>query len=196
MRVNLTDSWQDHLVQKLGEAEIHSFHGAFPCHDEGPGHGVHKGDYKGASIFDMAFPLRIEDERQDVFLHLSLLHQSSIGDCHICIGGEPCERTARRGCDIRLDTVRDLMRTQLDLDISRRYTRQSSFCRYWPLVGYQDYSITKDNGAHDGRYGVSNCLLRLREIHDPYAFVYFVYIHIYTFLIICVVLPPHLFKST
>ncbi len=66
MSSEFTDDWQDHLVQKLGEAEIHSFHGAFSCHDEGPGYGVHKGDYKGASIFDMTFPPRIENERQDL----------------------------------------------------------------------------------------------------------------------------------
>ena len=38
---------QDHLVQKLGEAEIHTLHGAFPRHDEGSGHGVHSGNHKG-----------------------------------------------------------------------------------------------------------------------------------------------------
>ncbi len=66
MSSEFTDGWQDHLVQKLGEAEIHSLHGAFPCHDEGPRYGVHKGDYKGAYIFDMTVPLRIENELQDL----------------------------------------------------------------------------------------------------------------------------------
>ena len=36
-----------HLVQKLGQAQIHTRHGAFPRHDEGSGHGVYKRDHKG-----------------------------------------------------------------------------------------------------------------------------------------------------
>ena len=35
-----------HLVQKLGQAQIHTRHGAFPRHDEGSGHGVYKGNHK------------------------------------------------------------------------------------------------------------------------------------------------------
>ena len=35
------------MVQELGEAEVHPFDGAFPCHDEGSERGVCQGDYKG-----------------------------------------------------------------------------------------------------------------------------------------------------
>ena len=40
---------QDHLVQELGEAEIHPFHGAFPRPAQGPGSRIPEGDHGGGS---------------------------------------------------------------------------------------------------------------------------------------------------
>lgn len=45
--LEFSDCLEDYMVQELGEAEVHSFHGAFSCHDEGSRYGVYQGDYEG-----------------------------------------------------------------------------------------------------------------------------------------------------
>ena len=69
MRVGDTDDLEDHMVQELGEAEVHTFDGAFPRHDERSGYGIRRGDYKGGQPGQLAafrgYDIRVDPEMRD-----------------------------------------------------------------------------------------------------------------------------------